>query len=66
MTFAEVLTLVAGGVLIYVLLRPIQRRLEHWLLRRIATRHQHDRGTVIDVTDFKSHISEKEDHEHRF
>jgi hypothetical protein len=62
MTLAEIVLAVAGAVGIYFLLRPLQRRLERFLVRRLAPRgHQ----PTIDVTDFKSRRShQKEDEEH--
>ena len=66
MTFAEIILLVAGGMGIYFLLRPLERWLEGSLLRKFAGRHPRLRRTTIDVTDFTSYSSQKkEDHEHR-
>jgi hypothetical protein len=66
MTFAEIILLVAGGIGIYFVLRPLQRRLEIYLLRRFFARHPRPRRPTIDVTDFSSYPSrKKEDHEHR-
>jgi hypothetical protein len=61
MTFAEIIFLVAGGIGIYVLLRPLQRWLEFQVLRRILPRHPRSRRTTIDVTDFTSEPSQKEE-----
>ena len=44
MTLAEYMLLAAVCVLVYRLLRPLQRRLELWLLRVLGVR------VVIDVT----------------
>lgn len=66
MTFAETIFLVAGGIGIYVLLRPLERWLEACLLRTFFRRHRSLRQPTIDVTDFTSYTShKKEDHEHR-
>lgn len=54
MTFAEILLLVAGGTGIYLLLRPLQRRLESWLRRRFLTRPSRVRPPLIDVNEFRS------------
>lgn len=63
MTFAELFLLVGGGVGIYFLLRPLQRWLEAWLLRRLSPNRPRLHRTVIDVTRFKPHSSQKEDKE---
>jgi hypothetical protein len=63
MTFAEIVLFVAGGVGVYFLLRPIQRRLEHYLLRNVFARRARGRLTTIDVIDFSADGSrKKEDH----
>jgi len=67
MTAAEILLLIAGVVAIYYVLRPLQRWLEAWLMRRFFARHPRVRRT-IDVTDFASraaHKKEDDTHEHR-
>ncbi len=64
MTFAEIVLIVAGVMGIYLLLRPIQRRLEHYLVRKFAHPPREHLPT-IDVTDFRSHRShQKEDEKH--
>ena len=66
MTFAEVAFLIAGGIGIYFVLRPLERWLEGCLLRTVFTRRSRMHRTTIDVTDFTSYSSQKkEDHEHR-
>jgi hypothetical protein len=66
MTFAEIILLVAGGVGIYFVLRPLQRWLEAYLLGKFFARHPRVRRPTIDVTEFTSRLSHnKEDHEHR-
>jgi hypothetical protein len=66
MTFAEIVLLVAGGIGVYFVLRPLQRWLEAYLLRRFFARRPRLRRPTIDVTDFSSYPSrKKEDHEHR-
>jgi hypothetical protein len=66
MTFAEIILLVAGGIGIYFVLRPLQRWLEVYLLKKIFARHPHLRRPTIDVTEFTSYPShKKEEHEHR-
>jgi hypothetical protein len=63
MTFAEIVLVVAGTVGIYFLLRPVQRRLERFLMRKF-TRHPRGHPPTIDITDFRSHRShQKEDEE---
>ena len=66
MTLAEIVLIIAGGVGIYLLLRPLQRRLERYLARTVFARPRVHR-TLIDVTEFTSHPSqeEEEDDEHR-
>jgi hypothetical protein len=64
MTVAEIVLVVAGAVGIYFLLRPIQRRLERYLIRKFA-RPPRGQLPTIDITDFQSHRShQKEDEEH--
>ena len=64
MTVAELVLVVAGAVGIYLLLRPVQRRLERYLVRKLA-RPSHDHPPTIDITDFKysSRSHQKEDEE---
>ena len=60
MTFAE-LFLLAGAVFgAYALLRPLQRRLEAYLTRKLSGR-PHDALPTIDVTDFTSYSAHKND-----
>lgn len=64
MTLAEIVLAVAGVVGVYFLLRPVQRRLERFLLRTFV-RYPREHLPTIDVTDFTSHRSrQKEDEEH--
>jgi hypothetical protein len=64
MTLAEIVLAVAGAVGIYFLLRPLQRRLERFLVRKLA-RTPRGHLPTIDVTDFRSRRShQKEDEEH--
>ena len=63
MTIAEIVLAVAGVAGIYLLLRPIQRRLEHYLVRKFA-RPPRGHLPTIDITDFRSGRShQKEDEE---
>jgi hypothetical protein len=63
MTVAEIVLVVAGAVGIYLLLRPVQRRLERFLVRKFV-RASRDHPPTIDITDFKSSRShQKEDEE---
>ena len=64
MTLAEVFLLIAGGTVIYFLLRPLQRWLEIYLIRRFFTRHPRVHRKTIDVTDFTSHESRRKDNHH--
>ena len=64
MTLAELVLVVAGVAGIYFLLRPLQRRLERYLVRKF-TGHPPGHLPTIDITDFKSHRShQKEEEEH--
>jgi hypothetical protein len=63
MTVAEIVLVVAGIVGIYLLLRPVQRRLERYLVRKFA-RPPRGHLPTIDITDFTSDRShQKEDEE---
>ena len=63
MTFAEVVLIVAGIVGIYLLLRPVQRRLERYFVRKL-TRPIRGHLPTVDITDFRSARShQKEDEE---
>jgi hypothetical protein len=64
MTFAEMLLLIAGVTVIYVLLRPLQRWIERHLMRRIAPRHPYSRRPMIDVTGFRSHDARRKEDDH--
>jgi hypothetical protein len=65
MTLAEIILVVAGGIGMYFVLRPLQQWIEAYLLRTFARRPRLHRPT-IDVTEFSSYPSrKKEDHEHR-
>jgi hypothetical protein len=64
MTLAEIVLVVAGVVGIYFLLRPVQQRLERYLLRKLA-RPTRGHLPTIDVTDSRSRRwHQKEDDEH--
>jgi hypothetical protein len=52
MTLAEIFLLIAGGIGVYVLLTPLQRSLERYLIRKFFARYPHPRRPVIDVTEF--------------
>jgi hypothetical protein len=61
MTIAEIVLAVAGVAGIYFLLRPVQRRLERFLVRKFA-RAPREHLPTIDITDFTSRRShQKED-----
>jgi hypothetical protein len=60
MTLAELLLFAAAACALYLLLRPIQRRLERYLTSRITGRPRPTHPT-IDVTDFKSYAVRKKD-----
>jgi hypothetical protein len=63
MTFAEIVLLAAGAAGIYVLLRPVQRRLERYLIRKFV-RPSREHLPTIDITDVRSTRShQKEDEE---
>ena len=61
MTLAEILLLVAGGIGIYFLLRPLQRWLERTLRRTVFGRHSRALPPPIDVTDFTPRSSRQDD-----
>jgi len=64
MTLAEIVLVVAGVVGIYFVLRPVQRRLERYLVRKFAG-HPRKHLPTIDITDFTSRRShQKEDDTH--
>jgi hypothetical protein len=65
MTLAELFLLIAGGTGIYFLLRPLQRWLEHYFLRRFVGRHPRLRRPTIDVTDFTSYESSRKEDRHK-
>jgi hypothetical protein len=54
MTLAELVLLVAAGVGLYVLLRPLQRQLARFLVRAFVARPPRKHLPTIDVTDFTS------------
>jgi hypothetical protein len=61
MTFAELLLLVAGGTGLYVLLRPLQRAIETYLVRKFVARHPRPRRPWIDVADLTSRESHRKE-----
>jgi hypothetical protein len=66
MTFAEIVLIAAGVAGIYFLLRPLQRWLERYFVRKLA-RPPRGHLPTIDVTDFRSrrsHQKEQEEHDH--
>jgi hypothetical protein len=64
MTLAEIVLALAGAVGIYFVLRPVQRRLEGYLVRKLA-RPPRGHLPTIDITDFTSRRShQKEDETH--
>jgi hypothetical protein len=64
MTVAEILLLIACGTGIYFLLRPLQRRLEIYLLRKFFRSRPRVQRPMIDVTDFTSYESRRKDDHH--
>jgi hypothetical protein len=62
MTLAEIFLLIAGGTGIYLLLRPLQRWLETYLIRKFSGSHPRLHQPTIDVTDFTSYESRRKDH----
>jgi len=62
MTFAELVLVIAGVATIYLLLRPVERRLERYLLRKWADSPRGHLPT-IDVTDFVSHRVHRKEHQ---
>jgi len=65
MTFAELFLLFAGGTGIYFLLRPLQRSLEHYLIRKLVGRHPRLRRPTIDVTDFTFYEASRKEDRHK-
>lgn len=61
MTFAEMILLMAVGVGIYCLLRPIQKRLESYLAGKFFSRHTRSTSHVIDVTPRRFHAPDQKD-----
>jgi len=53
MTFAEIIFFCLFLVAIYFLLRPIQRRLEAWIYRRVASRRPGSQKPIINIDDYK-------------
>lgn len=64
MPLAELVLSIAGIALVYFLLRPVQRRLERYLVRKFAHGRRGHLPT-IDITDFRSshRTHEKEEDE---
>jgi hypothetical protein len=61
MTFAELFLLVAGGGLIYIGLRPVQRWLERQLISKLFGRRPRSLPPPIDVADFRTERSRRKD-----
>jgi hypothetical protein len=61
MTFAEMLLLIAGGTGIYFLLRPLQRSIEIYLIRKFFAHHPRPGRPWIDATDITSRESSRKE-----
>ncbi|GAC1453967.1 MAG: hypothetical protein PVSMB1_02810 [Gemmatimonadaceae bacterium] len=66
MTFAEIILLVAAGVGIYLLLRPLRRWLEIYFTKKFFDHNPRLPRTTINVTHFTSYPShnKKKDDDH--
>jgi hypothetical protein len=53
MTFAEIIFFCLFVVAIYHLLRPVERRLERWIYRRIKSIKPDSQKPVIEINDYK-------------
>jgi hypothetical protein len=53
MTFAEIIFFCLFLAGIYYLLRPLQRRLESWVYRRVSTRKPGSQKPIINIDDYK-------------
>ena len=62
MTLAELVLIIAGVAGIYFLLRPVQRRLERYLVRKFV-RGPRGHLPTIDITDFRSSHRSREKEE---
>ena len=62
MTLLELILLAAAIWGVYALLRPLQRRLEGYLTRKLSGT-PHDTLPTIDITDFTSYSAHKKDHD---
>ncbi len=51
MTIVELILFITAGAGIYFLLKPLQRRLEAYLLKFFPSKPR-KRGSVIDITDY--------------
>ena len=62
MTFAEIIILVAVGMGLYLLLKPLRLFLETTLYRffKAKTSQKHD-NTIIDITNYKKTEKNKKD-----
>jgi hypothetical protein len=61
MTLAELILLAAAVLGVYVLLRPFNRRLEAFLVRRFSGTR---RGAIVDVARFTSRPAERKNDSH--
>jgi len=61
MTFAELALLAGGVIVLYLLLGPLQRWLERIIARGLSLRRPRVYRTTIDVADFRSHSSHREE-----
>jgi hypothetical protein len=53
MTFAEIIFFCLFVAVIYRALRPVQRRLERWIYRRLVSRKPHSQKPIIEINDYK-------------
>ena len=63
MTSAELILIAAAAIGLYLLMRPIQRRLERYLSVHVFGRYQRNAPHIIDVTHFRSTDSDSDDHD---
>jgi hypothetical protein len=53
MTFAEIIFFCLFVAAIYRLFRPVQKRLEKWIYRKISSRRPGSQKPVIEINDYK-------------
>ena len=60
MTFVEILMFIMALIVLYLLMRPLQNRLELKLRKLFSPKTKHNGKPIIDITDYAKKKNEKD------